>query len=159
MRVMQGHRDHHALAGSQTIGLHHNRNAFFIHVGTRCCCIVENLELGGWYVVPLHEIFGKSLGAFELSRRLGGSEHPQAVIAKFINNASRQGLLRSHHSNCYFFSSSPYPKGFRINDIDVYKSRVKGGSAVSRRDIHRLHLGRLSQFPGQSMFSATAAHH
>ena len=79
--------------------------------------------------------------------------------AELIDNTGRQRLLRAHHRQCYLFGSSPFTQGLDIGDIDVLQPGVERGAAVARCDVNRLHLGRLGEFPGQGVFTATAAHH
>jgi len=159
VRFVQCHGHDHAFAGGQAIGLDHDRHAFFIDIRVGGHCVVESFVVGRRNVVALHEVFGKSLGAFQLRGRLGRAKHPQAMLAKLIHQASGQRLFRPNHCKCYFFCSSPSTQRLRISDIYVNKPGIKGGTSVARCHINRLHLGRLGQFPGQRMFTATAAHH
>ena len=159
VRLNQRHGHHHALARRQAIGLDHDRHAFLIDVSVRGCGIRKRFIFRGRNSMALHEGLGERLGTLQLGGGLGRTEHTQSVLAKLVHHASRQRRFRPHHRQRYFFCNCPRPQLIDIRDIDVLKSSVQHGARVTRRDVNRLHLGRLRQLPGQGMFTATAAYH
>ena len=103
MRLGQGHRHHHALAGSQTVSLDHNGHAFSLDISVRSQRVAEGFVIRRWNAVTLHEGLGKSLGTLQLRRSPGGTEHPQAVGAEFVHDAGGQGLFGADHRQGNFF--------------------------------------------------------
>ena len=90
VRLGQGHRDHHTLAGGKTIGLHHNGSPHAVDVGVGQGCIGEGVVLGSWNAMTLHERLGKCLGAFELCGRARRAKNAQALGSEHIDHARCQ---------------------------------------------------------------------
>ena len=86
----QRHRDDHALAGGQAIGLDHDRRAFFADVGQRRIDIGMHGVVRGRDAVAREEFLGEGLAAFELRRGGGRPEDAQALGAEAVDYAGDQ---------------------------------------------------------------------
>src|SRR5450830_875156 len=96
-----------------------------------------------------HESFGKILGAFELCCFFCWSEN--------IHDTSRQRHFRSDDSQAYMFLLNKVSQRRWICDVDVFQTDITRGSTVTWCDKNRLYAFRLSEFPGECMFTATRA--
>ena len=87
MRFGNAHRDHHAFAGGEAIGLDDDRYAVFFDVSMRLCGVAEGCVRGSRYTVAHHETLGKIFRAFKLRRALRGTKYAQPGGAKCIHYA------------------------------------------------------------------------
>jgi hypothetical protein len=94
VRLFQRHRDDHALAGREAVGLDDDRRALGVEVGVRGGCIGEGLVVGGRNAVALHERLREILRAFELRGFAGRAEHLQAARAEQVDDAGRERRFR-----------------------------------------------------------------
>ena len=157
VRLGRCHGHHHALARGQSIGLDHNRRTLGVDVSVRRRGVGEALVVGRRDVVPLHEGFGKCLGAFKLRGSLRRAKNAQPVGAEFIDHAGRQRRLRTDHGQLDFFLLRPFAQGFDVGDRHRLIAHVVGRRAVARRHINLVHPAGLGQAPGQRVFAAATA--
>ena len=159
MGFLQRHGHHHALAGSQTIGLDHDGRADLVDVGMRCRRIAEGIEGCRRDAVALHEGLAEGLGAFQLRSRLRGAENAQAVGTEQVHHAGRQRRLGADHGQLDRLSLGPGTQFLQILDGQVLDLGLTRGAAVAGRHEDLGHALGLRQFPGQGMFTAAAADH
>ena len=85
--------DHHALAGGEAIGLHHERRLLCAHP-CRIEALARERAVGGrGDAVALEEILGECLRAFELRREAARAEAAQAGRLEGIDYAEHQRPL------------------------------------------------------------------
>ncbi|MNS94117.1 hypothetical protein D3C72_1283230 [compost metagenome] len=104
------------------------------------------------------EVLGEGLRTFQLRSAGGRTEAVQATGAEQINNASDQRHFRADdgQGNVFLGEVGQLLKSQYV-DGDVLALGFDGGASVARCDEHLLHARILSHFPGQGVFTATAA--
>jgi len=159
--IGQRQRHHHALARRQTVGLDHDRRAVRAHMRQRRRQFVEHRVAAGGDAVPLQELLGECLAAFELRGGGAWSEHAQTGGAKPIDYTGDQRRLRADHGEIHRFALRQRQQrvevGGRHRDIAAFG--FAGGAGIARRHQHFAHARGLRELPGQRVFAATIADH
>ncbi len=68
-----------------------------VNVGQGRLDLGEDLVEGGWYLVFLHQVFGKSLARLDDRRTAAGTEDRQPLFLEAIDDAERQRQFRADH--------------------------------------------------------------
>ena len=157
MRLLQVHGHHHALAGSQTVGLDHNRRAHLVDIGVGCHRVGKAVVFGRGNAVAAHKGLGEGLGAFQLRGRLGRPENAHAVGTKLVHHTGSQRTFGAHHGHANLVGLGPFAQFHDVGDRQVLQTRIGGSATIARSHIDHLHLGRLRQFPGQRVFTPATA--
>ena len=114
---------HHALAGSQAVGLDHDGSADLAHVGRARLLVGEAAVGGGWHAGALHDLLSKLLGALHLGGLAVGAKRRDARGAHRVGDARNQrGLWANDH---------------KANAMP----RSPGGNALGRLRVKVCHLG------------------
>ncbi len=92
--LVHGHGDRHALAGSQSVRLHHEWRALSPHIGLGFRRIVEALIGAGRDIVFGAEILGEALRALKLCGSGRGTEDGNAFGAQRVGQACDQRRFR-----------------------------------------------------------------
>ncbi len=148
------HRDHHTLAGSQTVGLDHDGRVMLLDIVLRQLGVAECLEKSGGDVVAHHETLGEILGGFELRSRPGRAENLQSCLAERIHDARRQRRFRADHGHVDVFALRKSDQPGNFSDGDILHAFFQRRAGISRRDIHFLHFGALRKPPGHRVFAS-----
>ena len=154
----QGHGNDHAFTGGQAVGLDHDRRAFFTQISQGRLDLGEVLVVGRRDLVARQEILGEGFGAFQLCSAGGRTEAVQATGAEQIDHASHQRHFRADdgQGNVFLGEVGKLLKGQHV-DGDVLALGFDRRTGVARRDKNLLYARILSHFPGQGVFTATAA--
>ena len=118
----------------------------------------EVLVVGSGDLLAGEEVLGEGLGTFQLGGSCAGAEDVQAARAKQINHAGNQRCFRTDVGQLHVLLGevSQLLDGQYV-DGDVLALGFNGGASVARCDENLLHTRILSHFPGQGVFTATAA--
>src|SRR6185369_6073332 len=71
----------------------------------------------------------------------------------------RQRSFGTHHRQHDLLVERPFPQLRDVGDVHVFQPRIECRAAIAGRNIHRLQLGRLGQFPCQGVLPAATADH
>ena len=155
---LQGHGDDHAFTGSQAIGLDHDRCAFLTQVSQGRFDLGEVLVIGRRDLVASQEVLGEGFRAFQLGGASGRAEAIQATAAEQINNTCYQWHFRADdgQGNILLGKIGQLLQGQHV-DGDVFALGFDGGAGVAGGHEDFLHAWVLGYFPGQGVFTATAA--
>ena len=159
MSLFYAHGNHHALAGCQAIGFHHNRRTLGIHISMGFGSVFKHLVFSGANPVPEHEGFGKSLGTFQLRSLLCGAKNAQSVVTKFIDYACCQWGLGTDHRQINVVGLGPFTQRHFVGERYVVKVFLLSCATVAWGQVNALNLRRKIEFPGQCMFSTTTTDH
>jgi hypothetical protein len=154
VRLFQRHRDDHALAGREAVGLDDDRRALGVEVRVRGGCIGEGFVVGGRNAVALHERLREILRAFELRGFAGRAEHLQAARAEQVDDAGRERRFRPHQRERDAFAFREIGQRVERRDVDVLQTLVLRRAAIAGRDVDHLDARRLRELPRQRMFAA-----
>ena len=157
--LLQGLGHHHAFASSQTVGLDHNRRTHAVYVIVRCLRVGKGVVGGSGNAVALHKRFRKSFGRLQLRRGARRAKNTQTMGTKLVHHPCSQWGLWSHHCEANVLGLSPSPKGLHLRNGHVDEMGITLRAAVAWRYVHALHIGRLGQFPSQSVFATAATYH
>ncbi|MNN15389.1 hypothetical protein D3C81_1284910 [compost metagenome] len=104
------------------------------------------------------EVLGESFRTFQLSGASGRTEAIQATGTEQVNDASDQWHFRANdgQGNVFLGKVRQLLKGEHV-DGDVLALGFDGGTSVAWSDEYLLYTRILSHFPGQGVFTATAA--
>ncbi len=154
----QGHGDDHAFTGGQAIGLDHDWRAFFTQVSQGRLDLGEVLVVGGRDLVASQEVLGEGFGTFQLGGAGGRAEAVQAAAAEQVDDTGDQRYFRADdgQGDVFLGEVGQLLKGQHV-DGDVLALGFNGGAGVARGDENLLHTWVLGNFPGQGVFTATAA--
>jgi hypothetical protein len=154
-----GRGHHHALAGGETIRLHHNRRAFLADIGARGSGIREARPGGSWRASGIRHFLGEGFAAFQ-SR--GGRRWPEAFQpggSAGISQTKRQRRFRPHHDQINGMVLAEGDKAGNILGADRDTFRHFGNADIARCAKQLGQQRRCRQGPAERMFAATAAHH
>ena len=157
--LQQGLGHHHAFASSQTVGLDHNRRTHAVYVIVRCLRVSKGVVGGSGNAVALHKSFRKSFGRLQLCRGAGRAKNTQSMGTKLVHHTCSQWSFWPHHCETNLLGLSPRPKGLHVRNWNIDEIGITLRAAVTWRHIHALHIGRLGQFPSQSVFATAATYH
>ncbi len=154
----QGHGNDHTFAGGQAVGLDHDRCAFFTQIGQGRLDLGEVPVIGGRDLVAGQEILGESLGAFQLGGTGGWPEAVQATGTEQVDDTGYQWHFRADDGQGDVFLGK-VGKLLQRQDVDgdVLAFGFDGGAGVAGGNEDFLDTRVLRHFPGQGMFTATAA--
>src|SRR5471030_37545 len=154
----QSHRDDHAFTGGQAIGLNHDRCAFLTQVSQGRLDLGKVLVVGSRDLVASQEVLGERFRTFQLSSASGRTEAIEAARAEQIDDAGNQWHFRTDdgQGNVFLGEIRKLLEGEHV-DGDVLALGFNGGAGVARSNENLLHARILSHFPGQGVFTATAA--
>jgi len=155
VRFLERHRDDHALAGREAVGLHDDRRAFRVDVGMRGGRVREGLVVGGRNAVPLHERLREILRALELRGFARRPEDLQAARAEQVDDAGRERRFGPDERECDAFAFREVGERVERRDVDVLQTLVLRRAAIAGRDIDHLNARRLRELPRERMFAAT----
>ncbi|MNP04384.1 hypothetical protein D3C76_962960 [compost metagenome] len=104
------------------------------------------------------EVLGEGFRAFQLRSASGRTEAVQATAAEQVYNTGNQRHFRANdgQGNVFLGKVCQLLKRQYV-DGDVLALGFDGGTGVPRSHEHLLHARILSHFPGQGVFTATAA--
>ena len=155
MGFLRRRRDHHALAGGQAVGLHHDGRAVLVDVGMRRGGIGEGAEGGGGNAVARHELLGEILRAFELGGGLRGAEDFQPGGAEGIDDARGQRRFGADHGECdVVIAADEFDQRRNRGQRQVDEAVLGRRAAVAGRDKHLRNTGRLRELPRQGVFAS-----
>src|SRR5471032_3351496 len=155
---LQGHRHDHAFTGGQAVGLDDDRCTFFTQVRQGRLDLGEVLVVGRRDLVAGQKIFGEGFRAFQLGCAGSRTEAVQATAAEQVDDASHQRHFRTDDGQGHILLGeiSQLLKGQHV-DGDVFALGFNGGAGVAGGDEYFLDARVLGNFPGQGVFTATAA--
>ena len=159
MGLLDRLRHHHALAGRQPVGLHHDGRALLADVGFGGRRIGEGLVGGGGYPVPLHEGLGKILRGFQPGRRPGGAEHRQPAPAEVVHQPLGQWGLGAHHGEGQLLALGKQRQRTDIAHRQVAHAGLERRTGIAGRHEHRFERMRACQGQRDGVFTSTATHH
>ena len=113
--LIQGHGHGHPLAGSQSVGLDHNRCAMLPYVLLCRFQAIESGIGGGGNPMAPHQGLGEVLGSFNLRGSPGGAESAYTGLGQVVDQAFDQGL----------FGANEDPIDGVLMDIIHYCRRVR----------------------------------
>ena len=157
VRFFQGHGHDHALARRQAVGLDDDGRAVLVDEGVGRLGVGEGFIEGRGDAMALHEVLGKSLGAFQLRGLLRGAEDAQATGPELVHDTGGQRGLRANHRQHDLVGLGEIGQRLDVGDGHVDQARIARRAAIARGHIDLARLGRLSQLPGQGVFTATRA--
>ena len=96
-RLGDARRHHHALAGGEPVGLHHDRRTLRPHVGLGGRRRGEALIGRRRDIVGLAQVLGKALGTFELGSRPARAERLNAGGGQIVDDTGAQRRLGTDH--------------------------------------------------------------
>ena len=150
---------HHALAGRQAVGLHHDGRALTADVVLGGCRVGEGLVGGRGDAVALHEGLGEVLGRFQLGRRLRGPEDGQPLLAEGIDNALGQRCLGTHHGERQILASGKQRQSLDVGDRQVADTGLQGRAGIAGGHVDRLEGVRAGQSQRDGVLASAATHH
>jgi len=158
VRLLGCRRDDHALAGGQSVGLHHDGRAVLVDVDVCRGSVGEGAEGRGGNAVARHELLGKILGAFELGGGLRGAEYLQSGGAEGIDHACRQRRFGAYHGEGdVLVAADKLDQRGDFRQWHVDESVFGCGAAITGRDEHLRDTWRLREFPRQCVFASARA--
>jgi hypothetical protein len=109
--------------------------------------------------VPLQEILGERLGAFQLRGDRTRPEDAQAGGTEPVDHAGHQRHLRTDHGQPDFFALRQLQQAIEIThrDVGVAHARLARGTGVAGRHDHFVDLRGLPELPRQRVFATAAA--
>ena len=153
-------RHDHTLARGQAVGLDDDGRAQSVDVGMGQRRVAERFVGRRGNAMACHEGLGEGLGAFKLRRGLGRAEHLEPVGTEFVDHAGRQRRFGTDHGQADLFGLRPFAQRHDIGQGQVFELAARQCRAtVARCNKHLGRLGRLRQFPRQSVLTASAANH
>ncbi len=92
-------RHHHALAGGQAVGLHHQRITKFSGADGGRCFFRARADpvVRGGHAVARHEVLGEGLAGLELGGGAGRAEHAPAFGGQPVGEPASERSFRAHH--------------------------------------------------------------
>lgn len=150
-RLVQRHRNRHALAGGKTIGLDDDRRALGADIGFGLRSIVETLVGACRNVVAGADILGEAFGALELGCSSGRTENHKAIGAQPVGEAGNQRRLRADNDEIDRLVLAEGRDRFVILDVNRHEDGVFGNAGIAGCGVEFRHQRRLRQLPGERM--------
>ncbi|CFW05319.1 Uncharacterised protein [Bordetella pertussis] len=157
MRFVQRHGDHHALAGSQAVGLDHDGRAVLVDIGVRLGRIGEGFVARRGDGMADHEGLGVILRAFQLRGRLGRTEDLQAAGAEHVDHAGGQGRLGADHGQRHALALDEVGQFLGAGQRYVLELLALRGAAVAGRHVDLVDARGAGQTPCEGVFAAARA--
>src|ERR1017187_1562836 len=151
--------DHDTLAGGQAAGLDDDRRTLGAQPGAVVIVLGEAAVGRAWNTVPLQEVLGKCLRAFQARGQSARAKARQPASSERIDDAGHQRRLRTNDGQVHALAACELEKARNIGgrDRDVAPARLRGGAGIARRGELLAHARRLGTFPGQRMLAPAAA--
>ena len=148
--------DHHALAGSEAIGLHHERRLLCAHP-CRIEALARERAIGGrGDAVALEEILGECFRAFELRREAARAKAAQAGCLEGIDHAEHQRPLGADDGQVDLRGQRVTHEAVDVlgGDVDVAHPPLERRAGVARRDVDLRDARRLRDLPRECVLAA-----
>ena len=157
--VAQVRRNDDAFAGSQAVGLEHDRERELaaLEDRDRLRCRIARSVSRGRHVVAVHELLGEDLARLEPGGALHRSEQQIAARLERIRDPATQRQFGADNREIDLFAAHDLGDGTRIRRIDGNAARdaADAGISGSTNDLGNGAFG--GQFPRQSVFAPPAA--
>ena len=106
-----------------------------------------------------HQLLGEELAPLELGGFLAGTEDPQSLALKYVDDPLGQRLFRPDDRQADSLALGELEQAPVIARLDRHVLAVKCRSGVARSTDYRRHAGRFLQFPAKSVLSPSLADH
>ena len=148
LRLLRDVADEHALAGSQPVGLDHQRAAFFADKGLGLCGVSESAIGGGGDVVTGAEILHEALGAFQSGSRHARTEALDSNRIQPVHQPRHQRCLGPHHHVVRIFLAGQGEEPVHVLGPHVHASSKFRHAGIAGRADQFVAEGRGSNGPG-----------
>ena len=150
----------HALACGESVRLDDHRQPLRADVRRIERYRIEGRVVRGRYAVPLEEILGERLRAFQARRGSRRTEAGAAGGGEPIGDAGDQRPFGTDDGEADVFARRECEQAGDIvgRNVDVADLGLECGARVARSDQHLLNARRLRTLPSQRVFAAAATH-
>ena len=151
--------DQYTFPQSQTVSLQHNRKlCFCTKIFQSLFRIIKILICSSRNIIFLHQILGKSLGAFQNSRIFTRSEYSQSFCLKHIYNTTHQRIIHTNDSQVNPFLLGKICQSVKFHGTDIHTLSQLCNSCISWCTVNLIYLWAFRHTPRNSMFSSAAAY-
>ena len=157
VRLGQRGADDGALAGRQSVGLHHARRAELAAEPPRRHRIIERPESRGGNPVAGHEVLGEGLGALDRRGTGAGAEDRQPALAQAIGQTRHQRHLGSDDDQVDVVASGEAGQAIGVVQREIETPRMLGDPRVARRRPQMLDERTLGDLPGERVLATAGA--
>ena len=112
-----GHGHHHALAGSQAVGLDHQGGAQFDHGVLGFVGIGEDLAVGRGHTGAVHDVLGEGLAAFQTGTVGIRAETGDAGLTHAVGDALGQGQFGTGHHQVDLFLAGQFHQTVQVSGV------------------------------------------
>ena len=121
---------HHALAGSQAVGLDHQGRAQFDHGVLGFVGIGEDLAVGRGHTGAVHDVLGEGLAAFQTGTIGIRTEAGDAGLTHAVGDALGQGQFGTGHHQVDLFLAGQFHQAVQVSGVHRHVDGALTGRAA-----------------------------